>query len=213
MEGPVILVVCGALTLLSVWFYTRFFQTLTDRSPELEVASRKRTLLATLSVREGSEAEVDSMLKKAIGSQKEITPTLGGWPWTLHAIRVAIESSPGRVDVRMIGCRPRRTREKDAPALTDVLLSSIESSSANVRDTWLLPALYVDVSGRSVSKHGWRVVPGVGRKRPCRPRESGASADESVARSVVQIATPGDSIGSARLIRCEVGRSARSFSF
>jgi hypothetical protein len=177
MEGPVILVVCGALTLMSVWFYTRFFQTIAPRSPELQEAARSRTLLATLSVRSGSEERVADALAKAIGKRKELVATLGGWPWTLHAVRVVVETSRGAVELRMIASRARKSHEKECPALTDVLLSVIESHAADVRDNWLLPVLYVDVSGRSTSENGWNLVPSFGRRRPCRARESATSED------------------------------------
>lgn len=180
MEGPVILIVCGGLTLLSVWFYTRFFQTIAPRSPELEAAARARTLLATISVRAGAETRIAEALTKAIGKRTELVATLGGWPWTLHALRVAVETSPGIVELRMVGCRVRRSHAKDPSALTDVILASIEANSADVRDNWLLPVLYVDVSGRSTSEDGWRLVPSLGRRRPCRARESGPS-EEAIA--------------------------------
>jgi hypothetical protein len=177
MEGPVIFIVCGALTLVSVWFYTTFFQTIAPRSLELEAAARARTLLASFTVRTGSEARVAETLTKALATRRDLVATLGGWPWTLHALRVAVETSPGVVELRMVACRVRKSHAKEPMALTDVLVATIESHTADVRDNWLLPVLNVDVSGRSTAEDGWRLVPSLGRRRPCRPRASAESED------------------------------------
>jgi hypothetical protein len=176
MEGPVLLHAAWIVTLFSVWIYTRFFQTIAPRSAELAARARERSLLATLAVRPGAEARVAGSLTRAMGPRAEVVPTLAGWPWTHHALRVEVVTSPGFVELRMARARVRRSHEKERPALTDVLSSVLESHPSVVRDNWLAPELYVDVSGRATAEHGWRLETSAGRRRPCRPRASTSNA-------------------------------------
>jgi hypothetical protein len=171
MDGPVVFHAAWMFTVLCVWFYQRFFQKVGPDSPELDALCRTRPLLAAFATKPGSEQVLAAELLALVGRRRELVPTLAGFPWTYHALSVDVTWSSGAVLVIVTGCRVLRTRDLSLPRCTDVLLDFFERRRDVIRESWLRPEVYVDVTGVTKAPRGWRLVPGNGRKQPCEPRD------------------------------------------
>jgi hypothetical protein len=125
-------------------------------------------------VRPGTEGEVAQRLERRIGKRSEVVTTLAAWPWTVHALKLRVDTAPGAVRLTIDRCRVLRTRD-ELPSLTNVLLDAIEPVPECLLDSWLHPAAYSDTRGQE-PPFGWRLVPENGRKRPCVALETAAPA-------------------------------------
>lgn len=169
MDGPVLLHAALVLSFSFVWAYRRWFETVAPRSDELSAFCSTHPVLAIVSVNSGAESDVARRLGALIGKRAEVIVTLGGWPWSHHALKLDVTSAAGVVRLRIVACRVLRSREKDPPTVTDALLVLMSSEPKRVRDCWLSPFAYTDVTGALTAPQGWRLVPKRGRRRPLEP--------------------------------------------
>jgi hypothetical protein len=158
MDGPVLFIKGWFFTLFFVYLYRRFWQTVGPRVPEFEAFCAKRPLLVALSVKPGSERALAEALRARLGKASEVVVTFGAWPWTYHALRLAVSSERAGVRVSVERCRVLRTREQPPSALTDVLRVFAAEHSTAILDSWLHPGALVPV-GEEVRTSGWRLDP------------------------------------------------------
>lgn len=156
MDGPVLFIKGWFFTLFFVYLYRRFWQTVGPRVPEFEAFCAKRPLLVALSVTPGSERALSEALAARLGKASEVVVTFGGWPWTYHALVLAVSSERGSVRVSIERCRVLRTREHPPSPLTDMLRSFAAEHAASIRDSWLHAGVLVPV-GEEVRTSGWRL--------------------------------------------------------
>jgi hypothetical protein len=152
-----------------VWVYRRWFEAIAPRSDELSAFCATHPVLAIVAVTPDAQADVARRLGAILGKRREAIATLAGWPWSHHALKLDVTSAPGVVRVRIVACRVLRSREVDPPAVTDVLLALESSEPKRIRDCWLSPFAYTDVTGALSAPQGWRLVPKRGRRRPLEP--------------------------------------------
>jgi hypothetical protein len=141
-------------------------------------------VLAIVAVTPNAESEVAQRLNGILGKRCEAIVSLGGWPWSHHAVKLDVTTAPasfagtafggcpGVVRLRIVACRVLRSRETDPPAVTDALLALMSSEPKRVRDCWLSPFAYTDVTGALTAPQGWRLVPKRGRRRPLEPLQT-----------------------------------------
>lgn len=169
MEGPGVLhlawLLCGAF----IWVYHRYFATVADRALEFERYCGTQPVVARLRVAPGTEAELSERLRAALGSRREVIPTLAGWPWTHYVLKLELAATPGVIQLGISGCRVQRLRERSLPALTDLLLDFMENAGERVDSCWLCRDAFRDVLGEVTSDAGWRLVPGRPRNQCVEP--------------------------------------------
>lgn len=174
MDGPALLHAGWFFSLVWVWIYRRYFEPVAPMSPEFEAFCEAEPRLAEFTVRPGSEAAVREAYLRILGKRREVVPTLAGYPWTLHVVKLSVTASPGKVSIAITSCRALRTSERATLALTDSLLALTECHADDIEDSWLLPEALVDVAGEMTAPHGWKLVPGANRRHPCEPRRTAA---------------------------------------
>jgi hypothetical protein len=163
MDGPVLFIKGWFFTLFFVYLYRRFWQTVGPRVPDFEAFCAKAPLLVAFSVAPGSEARLAEALRARLGKASEVVVTFGAWPWTYHALKLAVAAEPGCLRVSIVRCRVLRTRERPPSALTDALRAFALEHAAALRDSWLHPAALVPVA-EVAETSGWRLDPSSNRR-------------------------------------------------
>lgn len=187
MDGPVFIHAAWFLCAIWIWIYDRYFATVAARSPEFESYARRRPLLARLTVT-ADAAALAERLKAELGPRAEVIPTLGGWPWTHHVLKVEVRPTATSLELTLVACRVLRRRERPLPTLTDLLLDFTAKAGGDVEDCWLCPDAFYDVSGIERSENGWRLLPDAPRRRPVEPwgrQDSEGEAREVTGRAVI----------------------------
>ena len=165
VEGGLLIHVAWALSFAFMLIYRRWFEKSAPASAEFEAFCATRPLLAALLVRRGSERAVAERLG-ALLPRGETLAMHGAWPWVYYVLAVDWLPGHGAVHANIRSCRVLRTHEARPPSLTHVLARTL-GANADAEDAWLHPRAYVDVTGRSLGKCGWRVVAAGSAKRPC----------------------------------------------
>jgi hypothetical protein len=159
MEGPAVLHSAWLLCAAFIWVYHRYFATVAGRSLEFERYCATRPVVARLLVGPGNEPDLSKQLRIALGPRSEVIPTLAGWPWTHHVLKLELACTPGIIQFAIVGCRVQRLRERALPALTDFLLEVMQNAQGRVAACWLCSEAFRDVLGEVTSDAGWRLVP------------------------------------------------------
>jgi hypothetical protein len=155
MEGPLLFVKAWAFSLLAVWLYQRYFQRVGPRLPEFESFCRTRPLLITIAGRQADLPRVREAIVRLLGDRRTAVASSGGWPWTIHALVLEVETRDGRVLIHATRASVLRTREKP-PTVADLLRAAAVASESSL-DVWLCSELHVDVTGTVRAPHGWSI--------------------------------------------------------
>jgi hypothetical protein len=155
MEGPLLFVKAWAFSLLWIWLYQRYFQRIGPRVPEFEAFFLGRPLLIAIDGREADLTRVREAIVRLLGDRRTAVASSGGWPWTIHALNLEVETRAGRVLIHATRASVLRTREKP-PAVADLLCAAAVASGASL-DVWLHSELHVDVTGTVRAPHGWSI--------------------------------------------------------
>lgn len=169
MEGPVFIHGAWLLSAVCIWLYRRYVATVAERSAAFESYCRARPLLARITVTPGSEAELARRFAAQLGARAETIPTLAGWPWVVHVLKVELRTVHGALELDLVGCRGLRVQERRLPALTELLLDFMASARGEALSCWLCAGAYREVTEELAPEQGWRLILDAPRKHPVEP--------------------------------------------
>lgn len=141
-----------------IWVYRRYFATIAARCEEFETFCSTRPLVAKVLVSPGSEGELTRQLAERLGPRAEVIPTLAGWPWAQHVLKVELSCTPGAILLTIAGCRGLRLQERPLPALTELLFDFMLHAREQAETCWLCRDAFCDVLGEVNPEAGWRLL-------------------------------------------------------